>query len=391
MHSLYALSPVLFLAVSVIVLSDGVATSACFCPQGCFKRDFQELCCQEICEEAEMKNSVGDCKKLCPHYQQYKHFEQKLETSEEKCQGEINYWKNLYEEATEKLETMSANYNHSKTAETILREKLLDIQSSRKWLSGLATPLCLIGAFILVIIVAMCVYYNSQACNRARMREDPDGPGNDREFGRPKLSVGSHLDPNTETSFCKASGFQSVCPVRVEQPPEYCSGAKVGRVASRHSQLPATLPTTGIMSPCTNCTQSPPLSNEFERDTNNRHLSLVLQQQQQQQQQLLILQQSQLQPQMLQQQQQQFASQGVNQTVPNNLKVVNQLATKQNVQPHETADSGSESEQRQTRKNENAAGQMRLESAFRLADLDFAPDQQPAALKCQQAERRPDR
>ena len=85
-----------------------------------------------------------------------------LETSEEKCQGEINYWKNLYEEATEKLETMSANYNHSKTAETILREKLLDIQSSRKWLSGLATPLCLIGAFILVIIVAMCVYYNSQ-------------------------------------------------------------------------------------------------------------------------------------------------------------------------------------------------------------------------------------
>ena len=78
MHSLYALSPVLFLAVSVIVLSDGVATSACFCPQGCFKRDFQELCCQEICEEAEMKNSVGDCKKLCPHYQQYKHFEQKV-------------------------------------------------------------------------------------------------------------------------------------------------------------------------------------------------------------------------------------------------------------------------------------------------------------------------
>ena len=68
-------------------------------------------------------------------------------------------------------------------------------------------------------------------------------------------------------------------------------------------------------------------------------------QQQQQQQQLLLLQQSQMLPQ--QQGQQLFALSGVNQTAPNNLKVVNQLATstKQNMQPHETADSGSESEQ----------------------------------------------
>ena len=55
-----------------------------------------------------------------------------------------------YEEAKLKLKTMWENYNSTRMELRRLKNKLRDMESSGQLISGLATPICLFGALIII-------------------------------------------------------------------------------------------------------------------------------------------------------------------------------------------------------------------------------------------------
>ena len=83
-------------------------------------------------------------------------------TTKNKSDADVMYWRLNYEEVSQKLKTMWENYNSTLAEVRRLRNKLRDVESSGKLISGLATPLCLFGALIIILVVCVCLYQNSE-------------------------------------------------------------------------------------------------------------------------------------------------------------------------------------------------------------------------------------
>ena len=81
-------------------------------------------------------------------------------TIEEKEQF-IEYWKLKHFEFSGKLKTEREKHNSTRVELLRVKAKLRDVESSGKLISGLATPLCLFGALIIILVVCVCLYQNS--------------------------------------------------------------------------------------------------------------------------------------------------------------------------------------------------------------------------------------
>lgn len=385
------LSPVVQVIVIVcVIFCDAVVSGdGCFCDSGCYEHDFQTLCCDEICRDADARGLTA-CRQKCPGYEHIVKLKEKMETYNDDCAHEIKLWKHRADEYKKKLATLWGNYNGTLQELRKYKTKLREVESSGKLISGLVTPLCLFATLMIILCVCVCLYQKSEVCKRpAQNPKDLEGHRDNCDgFGRQKFN-GSLSDPTSnDSSFMamKPSVLDSgLIQHRSERPPEYFSGSKVGRVISHHSQ---TQDDTGRVMPCVACTPTPPASWErYTKPPNHFHFNSAMTQHHQLSPQRHQLQshQQQLQQQQLQQQQQHTFAPSVHQliaknpTVPNNTMLVNQMGAHQ-LGHREIPDSGIE-QARKSKKNVKEKNDATESCGLRLAKLDFGQDLQPKQPK----------
>ena len=81
MPSIYSLMVLAIVAFAHLVLSVPVlqlGAQNCYCEEGCFVKEFQTLCCREICEDAASRNLEDECRSLCPAYHTVKAIKTKV-------------------------------------------------------------------------------------------------------------------------------------------------------------------------------------------------------------------------------------------------------------------------------------------------------------------------
>ena len=89
-----------------------------------------------------------------------------MEESNDVKDNKIQYWKDNFDEQVLKLKMRTANLNSSLVELRRLKAKLRDFESSGKLMSGLATPLFLFGALIIILVVCVCLYQNSEGSKK---------------------------------------------------------------------------------------------------------------------------------------------------------------------------------------------------------------------------------
>jgi len=275
----------------------------------------------------------------------------KLVATKDDKEHPITHWKHKSDEVCKELKALRKNVNSTLVELERVRTKLRDFENSGKLISGLATPLCLFGALIIVHVVCFFLYTNSGVSkHQANIQEDPEYPMDEiRDYGRPKIINGSNIDHACDPSYVtmKPSFLDSGLPqYRSDRPPKYLSGGKVDRLSSSHSQYE-----TGVDIPCVACAstqqrQIPQRLRTYSQQSHQQHLHQHAHQQLQ------------------------FIPD--NQTLKQNAMLVNQNDSNQHVQ-RKAGDITVEargSEKKARTHNEAESG------AFKLAQLDFNPDQQ---------------
>jgi len=159
--------PLLHMAMVTIVLSQAIRVTAdenaCYCEEGCFLSELRTpICCSEICQDAEARSLQAECKRKCPNYPAIKRMKDELLKTKTESNADVVYWQQNYEEAKLKLKTMWENYNSTRMELRRLKNKLRDMESSGQLISGLATPICLFGALIIILVVLVCLYQKSE-------------------------------------------------------------------------------------------------------------------------------------------------------------------------------------------------------------------------------------
>ena len=113
-----------------------------------------------------MRRKVGDSftRNICSpaHHVTLPPLYPQLSDTEKECHANLHQCEFNYEEVKRKLKTMWENYNSTVMEVRRLRNKLRDVESSGKLISGLATPVCLFGALIIILVVCVCLYQNSE-------------------------------------------------------------------------------------------------------------------------------------------------------------------------------------------------------------------------------------
>jgi len=368
MTSILPRSSVVHFVVLFIIFCDAVvsdqAIAECFCEWGCYRPEpFQVKCCLEICKDAEARATGRDCEEKCPSYKVIA----KLKKEIKEQNTTIEYWKLRYNETKKKLDTMQENYDSSNLETRRLKVKLQNKENSRNTWHGIATPLALFAALIIILIVCACLFQNSEACKRNTGNRDGLDSDSYGGYGGQKLD-GSHFDPATDSSFLalKTSALDSgYCPHRGDQPPDYSSGGSDGRVPSRHAQVDKV-----PVSACRAC--SPPTTtaslDQYTKAVHGCHQDYAQSHQQQ------ITQRPPLQSLQVQHLRQNVSD---NRTIPNNAKVVNQPMT-QRLVLRGNHDSGSLSQVRSDAEDAKTTNEVDPH-AFRLAHLDFTYEQQQSS------------
>jgi len=362
MTSMLPRSSVVHVFVLFIIFCDAVVSdqdiAECFCEWGCYRPEpFQVKCCLEICKDAEARATGRDCEEKCPSYKVIA----KLKKEIKEQNTTIEYWKLRYNETKKKLDTMQENYDSSNLETRQLKAMLQAKESSRNMLHGLATPLCLFAALIIIVIVCACLYL--RVCKRNTGDRDALDSDSYGGYGGQKVD-GSHFDPATDSSFLalKTSAIDSgYCPHRSDQPPDYSSGGSDGRVSSRHAHVDKV-----PVSACHVCSPTTTASlDQYAKAVHGCHQDHAQSHQQQ------ITQRPPLQSLQVQHLRQNVSD---NRTIPNNAKFVNQPIM-QRLVLRGNHDSGSLSQVRSGAEDAKSTNEVDPH-AFRLAHLDFTYEQQ---------------
>jgi len=365
-------SPALQAVVVLMVFCEAVvADDKCFCEFGCFKRTFQTVCCDEICTDAAARQMNDECRQNCPGFYTLLKLKRELVERDEN----ITYWRNMTEEVRQELNALRKNASSTVLELRRVKTKLHNVERSGKLISGLATPLCLIGAMIIVHVVCLCLYQHSGFSKRqANVDADLDHPSEgNRVYGK-RNCHGANIDIARVPTYVatKPSVIDSGLPQHPsDRPPVYVSGSKVGRVSLPHSRND-----TGVDMPCDACAPTTTASLGLCSRTSGLYQQNITATQQRQISQPQHTHFQQFQQQHLHQfAQQQHQFYPINQTRMNDVMLLNQNDPNQPVQPA-VAELGDSTEQSR-RSERHAPTQNEEEScAFRLAQLDFSPDRQ---------------
>jgi len=314
-----------------------------------------------------MMDTTEMCARKCPEFKRIDDLIKKVDGNK----GLWNYWKTQADEYKRKCARLEANNNATMVELKHLRVKLRDIEGSDKLITGLATPLCLFGSLMVILVACVCMFQNTEVCKKAARRTEDQELSTD--YG--DSCEPSYMNPPTYDSDSKPKA------------PSYSFNSIRKEAYDHGSHAPDN---SSSLHPFVTC---PPSLFSPDNATNIRALSQYLQEpvtapphevhySQQHSQKLL---------------------QGHIVTLPsescnikddsdsngNNVMVVNQFgARSSSVQQDESQQKNVTKEASAIGEKEHARKNEKTPCAFRLADLDFAPEHCPTPLRYQQSLKR---
>merc|ERR550534_2007754 len=115
-----------------------------------------------------MMDTTEMCAQKCPEFKRIDDLIKKVDGNK----GLWNYWKIRADEYKRKCARLEANNKATMVELKHLRVKLRDIEGSDKLITGLVTPLCLFGSLMVILVTCVCIFQNTEVCKKAARRTE---------------------------------------------------------------------------------------------------------------------------------------------------------------------------------------------------------------------------